>query len=45
MEYLVPIGIQEAKAIGKSIFFLLEANPGPGLGVLSSILDVCKRCN
>lgn len=31
---LGPIGIQEAKEIGKSIFFLLEANPGPGLGVL-----------
>ena len=31
---LVPIGAQDVKAIGKSIFFLLEANPGPGLGVL-----------
>ena len=31
---LGPIGIQEAKTVGKSIFFLLEANPGPGLGVL-----------
>ena len=31
---LVPIGAQEAKTIGKSIFFLLESNPGPGLGVL-----------
>jgi len=31
---LVPIGAQEAKAVGKSIFFLLESNPGPGLGVL-----------
>ncbi|MBU3158771.1 PTS mannitol transporter subunit IICBA [Clostridium frigoris] len=31
---LVPIGAQEAKAIGKSVFFLLESNPGPGLGVL-----------
>ncbi|MBU2704248.1 mannitol-specific phosphotransferase system IIBC component, partial [Sporomusaceae bacterium BoRhaA] len=31
---LSPIGIQQAKEVGKSIFFLLEANPGPGLGVL-----------
>jgi PTS system mannitol-specific IIC component len=30
----VPIGAQEAKTIGKSVFFLLESNPGPGLGVL-----------
>lgn len=31
---LVPIGIQEAKELGKSIFFLLESNPGPGFGIL-----------
>ena len=31
---LGPIGIQEAKEAGKSIMFLLEANPGPGLGIL-----------
>lgn len=29
-----PIGIAQAKAVGKSIFFLLESDPGPGLGVL-----------
>ncbi|ADU28246.1 PTS mannitol-specific transporter subunit IIBC [Ethanoligenens harbinense] len=29
-----PIGIAQAKAVGKSIFFLLETDPGPGLGVL-----------
>ncbi|RBP38946.1 PTS mannitol transporter subunit IICB [Garciella nitratireducens] len=29
-----PIGIQEAKEFGKSIFFLIETNPGPGLGIL-----------
>lgn len=28
------LGIQQAKEIGKSVFFLLEANPGPGLGIL-----------
>lgn len=31
---LGPIGIQQAQEFGKSIFFLLEANPGPGLGIL-----------
>ncbi|WP_312429941.1 PTS mannitol transporter subunit IICB [Lacrimispora sp.] len=31
---LSPLGIQQVEEIGKSIFFLLEANPGPGLGVL-----------
>lgn len=31
---LGPIGIQEAQETGKSIFFLLESNPGPGLGIL-----------
>lgn len=29
-----PMGIQQVEEIGKSIFFLLEANPGPGLGIL-----------
>lgn len=31
---LGPIGIQQAKEVGRSIFFLLETNPGPGLGIL-----------
>ena len=31
---LTPLGIQEAAAEGMSILFLLEANPGPGLGLL-----------
>ena len=33
---LAPLGIAEAKQAGKSIFFLLESNPGPGLGLLSA---------
>lgn len=28
------LGIQQANEIGKSVFFLLETNPGPGLGIL-----------
>ncbi|WHY92158.1 PTS mannitol transporter subunit IICBA [Neobacillus cucumis] len=31
---LSPIGVEQAKTAGKSILFLLEANPGPGIGVL-----------
>ena len=29
-----PIGIEQTKELGQSIMYLLEANPGPGLGVL-----------
>lgn len=31
---LSPLGVQQASEHGKSILFLLEPNPGPGLGVL-----------
>jgi PTS system mannitol-specific IIC component len=31
---LTPLGITEAADQGKSVLFLLEANPGPGLGLL-----------
>jgi len=31
---LSPIGVEQAKTAGKSLLFLLEANPGPGIGVL-----------
>ncbi|GCF92833.1 PTS system mannitol-specific EIICB component [Enterococcus florum] len=31
---LTPLGADQAAEFGKSILFLLEANPGPGLGVL-----------
>ncbi|WP_285817678.1 PTS mannitol transporter subunit IICB [Echinimonas agarilytica] len=29
-----PISMQQASEVGQSIFFLIESNPGPGLGVL-----------
>jgi PTS system mannitol-specific IIC component len=29
-----PLGLQQVAEAGKSIFFLLESNPGPGLGIL-----------
>lgn len=35
---LAPIGMEQAKEAGKSIMFLLEANPGPGLGVIIAYL-------
>jgi PTS system mannitol-specific IIC component len=31
---LVPLGIQQTLANGKSLLFLVEANPGPGVGIL-----------
>jgi PTS system mannitol-specific IIC component len=31
---LTPLGTTQALATGKSVLFLLEANPGPGLGIL-----------
>ncbi|MBU5213376.1 PTS mannitol transporter subunit IICBA [Heyndrickxia oleronia] len=31
---LSPIGVEQVKDAGKSVLFLLEANPGPGIGVL-----------
>lgn len=33
-----PLGVQQAAETGKSIFFLIEANPGPGLGVLMAYM-------
>lgn len=35
---LVPLGIQQAASAGKSVLFLLESNPGPGLGVLLAFM-------
>ncbi|GAA2408948.1 hypothetical protein GCM10010191_16880 [Actinomadura vinacea] len=31
---LGPLGVQQAAETGKSVLFMLESNPGPGLGVL-----------
>ena len=28
-----PLGIQQSQEVGQSVFFLIEANPGPGMGV------------
>ncbi len=39
---LSPIGIKEVQEVGKSIFFLLESNPGPGLGILIAYMIAGK---
>ncbi|MBF6632617.1 MAG: PTS mannitol transporter subunit IICB [Planococcus sp. (in: Bacteria)] len=35
---LSPLGVEQAATNGKSILFLLETNPGPGLGVLLAFM-------
>ena len=36
------MGIDQVKELGKSIFFLIESNPGPGLGILLAYCLVGK---
>jgi mannitol PTS system EIICBA or EIICB component len=35
---LSPLGVQQAAGAGKSILFMIETNPGPGLGILVAYL-------
>jgi PTS system mannitol-specific IIC component len=37
-----PLAIQQVQEAGKSIFFLLEPNPGPGLGILLAFMLYSK---
>ena len=37
-----PIGAEQAASAGRSIMYMLEANPGPGLGVLLAYCFFCK---
>ena len=37
-----PLGIEQSREVGRSIFFLIEANPGPGLGVLLAYMLLGK---
>jgi len=39
---LGPLGIEEAAELGQSVFFLLETNPGPGLGILCAYFVFSK---
>ena len=40
-----PIGVEQAAEAGKSIMYMIEANPGPGLGVLLAYWFVSKNKN
>ena len=37
-----PIATEQAAEAGKSIMYMLETNPGPGLGVLLAYMFFCK---
>ncbi|MCD2349030.1 PTS mannitol transporter subunit IICB [Clostridium guangxiense] len=37
-----PLGIEQVHSMGKSIFFLLEPDPGPGLGILLAYMVYSK---
>ncbi|POH62284.1 PTS mannitol transporter subunit IIBC [Cryobacterium zongtaii] len=37
-----PLGLQQAATQGKSIFFMVASNPGPGLGLLTAFLFFSK---
>ncbi|MGL4391988.1 MAG: PTS mannitol transporter subunit IICBA [Fusobacteriaceae bacterium] len=37
-----PLGMQQSAEIGKSIFFMIETNPGPGLGILLAYMFFAK---
>jgi len=39
---LVPLGVEQARQTGKAIHFMLESNPGPGLGLLLAYMAVGK---
>lgn len=40
---LVPLGMNQVQEIGSSCLFLLESNPGPGLGVLAALFWKYKQ--
>ena len=40
--FLIPAGVENAASFGKSVFFLLETNPGPGLGILLALYILNK---
>lgn len=37
-----PLGLEQAAEAGKSIIFMLESNPGPGLGILAAFMAFGK---
>lgn len=40
---LTPLGMEMTQHAGHSILFLMEANPGPGIGILSAFLFAADR--
>lgn len=38
----IPLGMEQVQQSGRSMLFLLETNPGPGLGVLTAVF-LCER--
>lgn len=40
---LIPLGMEQMKEAGSSVLFLLESNPGPGLGVLAAFWMMGRR--
>ena len=40
---LTPLGIEFSQTVGYSYLFLMEANPGPGLGILLAILCFAEK--
>ncbi len=40
--FLIPAGVENTANFGKSVFFLLETNPGPGLGILLALYILNK---
>lgn len=39
----LPLGLEQAKTGGSSVLFLLESNPGPGLGILLAYIIMHKE--
>ena len=39
---LIPLGMEQVQLTGSSMLFLLETNPGPGLGVLAAVY-LCEK--
>ena len=40
---LVPLGASQVQKAGSSVLFLLESNPGPGLGILFALLCTSEK--
>ncbi|AOH54900.1 hypothetical protein ABE28_011105 [Peribacillus muralis] len=40
---VAPFGIQQARELGKSVIFLVEANPGPGFGILLAYMMTSSK--